>query len=63
MTMPRDATPSKKMQSLWLTCQAFIRDNEISCPEAILQVDSTMENAEVLIEDIAELVGWYKEKD
>ena len=39
-------------------CQKFVRDNGISCPEAIYQTDRVIENAYEFIEAICELVGY-----
>lgn len=48
--------------ALWDLCNKFVKDNDISCPEAINQCEWISENSLDLIEDICKIVGYNKEK-
>jgi len=52
----------EKKDKLWEVCQKFITTNRVSCPEATCE-DRVYENAPNLVEDIAEIVGFYKYPD
>ena len=43
--------------------KAIIDKHEISCGEDIWQSDSIIENALPIIQELCEIVGYYKEKD
>lgn len=49
----------QKRGKLWEVCEDFIKEQEISCPDAVYQCDRVIENALQLIEKIGELVGWH----
>ena len=49
-----------KEQKLLKLCQEYIKEHEISCPEAICQRDCIIENAYNLIEQICDIVGYHK---
>jgi hypothetical protein len=44
---------------LWRVCQTFIQDQHVSCPEVCCE-DRVYENAPDLVEDIANIVGYYE---
>ena len=44
-------------------CTKFIKDNRISCEEAIGQCDWVIENAYGLIADICNILGYYEEEE
>jgi hypothetical protein len=48
---------------LILICQEFITTQRISYPEDIYQTDRVIENAYKFIDDICEVVGYYKNPD
>jgi hypothetical protein len=43
-------------------CQAFIRDQEIGCPETIHQCDWVIENAYEFIQGVCDIVGYHKDE-
>jgi hypothetical protein len=45
--------------ALWRVCQNFIHDRHVSCPEACYN-DRVYEYAPDLVEDIANIVGYYE---
>ena len=44
-------------------CVKFIKDNGISCPETIYQMDRVIVNAYQFIEDVCNLVGYLPCED
>jgi hypothetical protein len=53
---------SQKQQLLNL-CKQFIEANRIECPETIYQCDWASENALEFIENICDIIGYYKYSD
>lgn len=47
-----------KEQRLLQLCKQFIKDNKISCPETIYQVDSVIINASEFLEQMCDIVGY-----
>ena len=58
-----DLLPDYRFRTLWANCEQFIHDQEISCAESISQCDNVIENAYDFIEEICDLVGYYKGAD
>lgn len=54
--------PVKKMIALWKLCQKFVKEQDISCPEAICQCDRVIENSYDFIEEIADIIGYNTEE-
>lgn len=52
-----------KEQKLLKLCQKFIKDNKISCPEAIYQCDWVINNAYDFIENICDIVGYLNPEE
>jgi hypothetical protein len=50
-------------QKLMELCRKFIRDNGISCPETIYQMDRVIEGAYGFIEEICDIAGYDKAED
>lgn len=48
---------------LWLLCEKFIRDNQISCPESVYQCDHVIEHGYAFITEVCEIVGFHEEPD
>lgn len=48
---------------LFELCTKFVKDNHISCEDAIGQCDWIIENANDLIRDICNIVGYDTEDD
>lgn len=48
---------------LYDACRKFIKDNKITCPETIYQMDHVIENAFDFIQKICDIVGYEKETD
>ncbi len=46
-------------EQLIVIIRKFLDDNRVSCPEATCE-DRVYENAPELVEQLAELVGWYE---
>ena len=55
-------TPEAQRE-LFEYCKTFIKEQSISCPEAISQCDRVIENAYAFIEGVCDIVGYYEEKD
>ena len=58
-----DSTPIDRKSMLWIVCQQFIHNQNISCPEAIMQNDNVLENAPDFIEEICDLLGYSVEEE
>lgn len=52
-----------KKQILWDICEKYIKEQNITCPETIYQVDSVIENAYYFIDEIVKVVGYAKEDE
>jgi hypothetical protein len=52
-----------KEQRLYDLCKRFIKDNRISCPETICQVDSVIVNASDFIEQVCDIVGYHEDEE
>lgn len=50
----------QKLNLLWQTCAAFIEEHKPTCAEACHDKDRIHENATSLIEDICEIIGYFK---
>ena len=50
-------------QKLLEICEQFVQDNRISSAESIYQCDCVSENALNFIEQIVEIVGYYKHNE
>lgn len=48
---------------LFNLCETFVRDNEITCPEAIYQMDHVISNAHEFIEEVCNIVGYASHRD
>jgi hypothetical protein len=48
---------------LWELCQKFIRDQRITCAEAVSQQDNVITNAYEFIEGICEIVGYHEDEE
>lgn len=48
--------------ALWKLCERFIRENNITCAEAVYQTDRVIENADEFIERICAIVGYHTEE-
>lgn len=48
----------ERYEALFDLCQKFIRENRISCPETIYQMDHVIEHACEFIHDVCEIVGY-----
>ena len=46
---------------LWVLCENFVADNNITCCETIYQTDRVVVNALPLIERVCEIVGYEPE--
>lgn len=46
---------------LWALCEKFIKDNKISCPEAIYQCDHIAEHSYDFIHEITKIVGFQND--
>lgn len=55
--MSKRPSKSKRLKKL---CRKFIRDNQITCPESIMQLDSIMEQLPELLESICHIVGYHQ---
>jgi hypothetical protein len=44
-------------------CQKFVDDNNITCVETVYQMDHVIEHAYEFIEDVCNIVGYYKDLD
>lgn len=44
-------------------CLSWIEKNEVSCPEQIYQVDIMTIKSMELVEEICNLIGYYKDED
>jgi hypothetical protein len=53
----------ERKEALFTLCQKFIKDNRISCEEAVYQTDKVIENAYGFIEQVCNLVGYQPEED
>jgi hypothetical protein len=60
--MEMDVERIRKMDALWGVCEAFVQRNQIHCAEATVE-DRVYENAPELVEQIANIVGFYKYPD
>ena len=49
------------LEELYEICKTFISKHNISCPDAICQVDSILLDADNLIEKICEVVGYVND--
>ena len=47
------------LRALWNVCQDFVQAQRVSCPEACCE-DRVYEEAPNLVEDIANIVGYYE---
>lgn len=47
-----------ELMKLWEHCTRFVKEQRISCPEAVSQRDSVIENAYAFIEGISDIVGY-----
>lgn len=54
---------TQKGAKLLKIMQAFIEKQKISCAETVYQSDRVIENAYELIQDICDVVGYYKYDD
>lgn len=50
-------------EKLWQFCQAFIKEQGITCAEACAQDDEVILNAVEFIAGICEIVGYHKDED
>jgi hypothetical protein len=56
--------PAKtKERELWNLVSKFVKDNQISCPEAVAQSDHVIVNAYVFIEKCCDIVGYFEYPD
>lgn len=55
--------PDKKAEELLAHVQKFIKDERISCAEAVCQNDNVILNAYEFIEKCCEIVGYHKDED
>jgi hypothetical protein len=60
MSSDIDFARQQKLEDL---CRKFIKDNTISCPEAICDCDRVSENSPELIEGICDLLGYHEYED
>lgn len=44
-------------------CKEFIKENQITCAEAIYQRDSLVVKSQELLEQICDLLGYYEEEE
>lgn len=51
-----------KEQQLMEHCKKFIKDQKISCADAIGQTDSIIENAYGFIEGVCDIVGYHEDE-
>lgn len=49
-----------KAEKLFTFCQRFVREQEISCPEAVSQNDNVIEAAYEFIEGVCDIVGYHE---
>lgn len=56
-------TYTEKRHLLYNLCKKFIEEQEITCGESVYQTDRVIENAYELIENICDIVGYYKYED
>lgn len=54
---------NRKKQALWTLCERFIREQRITCPEAVAQSDHVIENAYEFIEQVCGIVGYVPTDD
>jgi len=50
----------RRYETLWVICQAYIKDHHISCSESIWQVDEILLNTPDFLEQICEIVGYHE---
>lgn len=55
--------PSDERKHLWAACEAFIAEQQITCPETIYQADRVILNAYEFIERVCEIVGYAAPAD
>ncbi len=53
-----DMSNAQIRKELFRLCEQFIIENEISCPEAIYQLDSVIGNAYEFLEEMCNIVGY-----
>ena len=51
-----------KAEELWNYVQNYIKDNEISCAEAVQQVDSLRIDASNFMEKCCDIVGYHEDE-
>lgn len=56
-------TANKRDDALLAHCEKFIRDQQITCSEAVHQTDRVIENAYEFIEGVCEIVGYHQTED
>lgn len=52
----------EKHAKLWKLCERFIREQRISCEEAIYQSDWVVVNSYEFIEEVCDIVGYHTEE-
>ncbi len=48
-----------QLLKLWDAVELFIQENEVSCAEALMQVDRISEELPELAETLCDIVGYY----
>lgn len=56
-------TTDEQKEALWEAVTRFIDENQISCGEAIYQMDHVSENSLELIEELCDIVGYHEYED
>lgn len=54
---------AKKPDQVLKIVQAFVKKQEISCPETVYQSDRVIENAYEFMEELFNAAGYHKDKD
>ncbi len=49
-----------KKNELWKLCEKFIKEQQISGPEAVHQCDNVIINAYEFIQNVCDIVGYHK---
>jgi len=55
-----EPTP-KQLKTLWDAIVAWRNEHEVSCPEALVQIDSVNEGLPILAENALNIVGYWGE--
>lgn len=58
LTELEDNPTIKQLADLWNKCRAFVKENQVSCPESIYQVDSVNLACPEFVAEICECVGF-----